>query len=156
MTSLIQPSCWEHQSTPVVTRVEPEWLTAKTWPSLQDAVSSDTVVECAPKSFADGVPKTSGGLELVQGQIARHIRYYFSPANLQRDEFLLTQLGDHAIQWVKIEMVAAFIPSIQALTNSMEIVIEEMKNIEELIVHEDELYVRRISPFYIDTTSDEI
>mmetsp|Transcript_98011 Transcript_98011/g.204442 ORF Transcript_98011/g.204442 Transcript_98011/m.204442 type:complete len:584 (-) Transcript_98011:64-1815(-) len=84
---------------------------------------------------------------MVDVRLERQLTYYFSDKNLWKDEWLKSQIGEDALGWVDVAMIAGF-KRVQEITSDMELVVSCLRRIPDLEVFEDDnrAQVRRTRP----------
>lgn len=75
-------------------------------------------------------------------RLVRHLTYYFSPANLIKDEFLRMHMNSEL--YVQCSLIANF-PAIQKLTTDLDLVVELLRTCPNVQVSGDGLMVRPVS-----------
>ncbi|TPP45344.1 Lupus la ribonucleoprotein [Fasciola gigantica] len=109
--------------------------------SIDEMTSMDTKLGCGTPN---DLTKESAVDELLH-QIAHQCEFYFSDANILKDQFLLKKVKTSKDGWVKLEVVEGF-KKMQKLTKNHGIVVKALALSDKLEVSEDGLSVRRRNP----------
>ncbi|CAI2738452.1 unnamed protein product [Dicrocoelium dendriticum] len=78
-------------------------------------------------------------------QIKLQCEFYFSDANILKDQFMLNQVKSSKDGWVNLGIIEKF-KKVQKLTKSHDVIIRALANSEKLEVSEDGLMIRRRCP----------
>ncbi|VDM33643.1 unnamed protein product [Hydatigera taeniaeformis] len=95
--------------------------------------SLDDVQSTSAHQFISPVDETDGSLE---NRILRQIEFYFSDANILKDQFLLRSVRSNKEGWVKLSTIAAF-RRVQTLTNDEDVIRRALKSSAQIEISDD-------------------
>ncbi|KAM7541930.1 hypothetical protein Aperf_G00000013864 [Anoplocephala perfoliata] len=81
----------------------------------------------------------------LEYKILKQIEFYFSDANILKDQFLLKAVKSSKEGWVKLSTIAGF-KRVQVLTKDEELIRDVLKKSEQLEISDDGAHVRRRNP----------
>ncbi|VDN99951.1 unnamed protein product [Rodentolepis nana] len=81
----------------------------------------------------------------LEYKILKQIEFYFSDANILKDQFILKAVKSNKEGWVKLSIVAAF-RRVQVLTSDEDLIRKVLQRSEQLEVSEDGTRIRRRNP----------
>ncbi|ODV62369.1 tRNA maturation protein LHP1, partial [Ascoidea rubescens DSM 1968] len=89
----------------------------------------------------------------IQAAIIKQVEFYFSDANLNYDRYLLNEVRSNAEGWVKIELIASWnrMKKFRPVKN----IVDSIKKSTALVVSDNDLMIRRKTPFVVTTESYE-
>jgi la-related protein 4 len=77
--------------------------------------------------------------EELRAQLLKQLEYYFSKENLEKDEYLKSQMNPEL--YVPIKIIAGF-KMVKNLTTDIQLITEVLKSSKEVVVHENNELVR--------------
>ncbi|XP_078602234.1 la-related protein 1B-like isoform X1 [Branchiostoma floridae x Branchiostoma japonicum] len=80
---------------------------------------------------------------VLKDYIRKQVEYYFSPENLARDFFLRRKMDEQG--WISLSLIASFY-RVQALTTDLGLILQAIKDSEELDMENDEKVRTKVDP----------
>ncbi|OON13856.1 la domain protein, partial [Opisthorchis viverrini] len=111
-------------------------------PLVVDVMGSELQIVDTPSQDKENV---FDGMDNAVTQIREQCEFYFSDANILKDQFMLNQVKSSTDGWVKLGIIEKF-KKVQRLTQDHSVVVHALSMSSKLELSEDGLSVRRRDP----------